>query len=816
MRFGNAELRDAERRLLVDGRPVELGARAWDVLVALVQRRNRVVSRQELLDLVWPGLAVEDHNLSVQIAGLRKVLGAAAITTVPGRGYRFTLPEAAPADALEDSRAGSLGWTSDLVGRADDVEAVTRAMEAERLISIVGASGMGKTTLARSIADGLGGALLCWTDIASSPAAADIHERLAEALAIDLHGTSASKLVALLASLRFSEGWIVLDNAEHAAGPATHLIRQALQHAPKVRWLVTSQRPLGVDVEWIRRLQPLALPEEGASWPESGRCAAVELLRRRVQALRPSFRLDQQNGPAAAELCRRLDGLPLAIEMAAARVPVFGVQGTLEQLARLPLRAPAGFDAPERHRSLHAALSWSYGVLDGAQRRALRWLGVFEGGFTAGLAADLIGRADGLDVLSELVERSLVQADEADPPRYRLLETAREFALAELESSGELRAARAHHACVLAAAFEPALADYERLSDLQWLLRHAAERGNVRSALQFSTSQGDAETTAQLVGYIGLLAAFCGAQEWPPAGAMELVERAAPARRLLAVLWNAMAHHHLGALATSVARLPPLLAHFRAQGDAGLLARALALSIDVLKLADGRLHEVPRLIEELLELDASALSRRMHFDRAWARIERLWYGQRGEPPSAELLAALRDLIVQCEAEGRYQLATRAYCTLSDLLLCSGDLEGVRRTVGAMQVAGGPRPPRLHAVTIANGAAAAALRGERQTAHLEVRQALRLLPNFQGLHFVFYFLAHVEAAEGRYDRAALLLGYVDAAFNRIGARLQYAEMRARDETLSTLAKVMQPEAVRALLQRGAALHADQAVALALEL
>ena len=100
MRFGNAELRDAERRLLVDGRPVELGARAWDVLVALVQRRNRVVSRQELLDLVWPGLAVEDHNLSVQIAGLRKVLGAAAITTVPGRGYRFTLPEAAPAESL--------------------------------------------------------------------------------------------------------------------------------------------------------------------------------------------------------------------------------------------------------------------------------------------------------------------------------------------------------------------------------------------------------------------------------------------------------------------------------------------------------------------------------------------------------------------------------------------------------------------------------------------------------------------------------------------------------------------------------------------
>jgi DNA-binding winged helix-turn-helix (wHTH) protein len=259
LRFGRAEVRSSERQLLVDGRPVALGARAFDLLLALMERSDRIVAKNELLDLVWPGLVVEENNLQVHISSLRKLLGPQAITTIPGRDYRFTAvldrvpvgrskaaekaPAPAPSEATAERQTNLPAEPPLLYGRAEDLPALRSLIESHRLVTVVGAGGIGKTALAQALAHQLGGSFedgVWLVELAPLADASLVAGTVAGVLHITL-GADA-QIETLAKTLSTSRMLIVLDNCEHLLHTVAELAAALLRSASNVRLLVTSSR----------------------------------------------------------------------------------------------------------------------------------------------------------------------------------------------------------------------------------------------------------------------------------------------------------------------------------------------------------------------------------------------------------------------------------------------------------------------------------------------------------------------------------------------------------------------------------------------
>lgn len=493
-RFDRFELHPAERRLLVDGQPAVLGGRAFDVLMALVERRGRVVTKDDLLDAAWPGLVVEENNLAVQISTLRKLLGGRLIATVAGRGYQFTadLQPLAAAPAAPPSAGGSApAAATRLIGRESELEALTGLLRTHRLVTLAGPGGIGKTRLALGWCEGPGRAeRVVWIELAGLSDAALLPAAVLAALGgVPAGAPSTAALRAALAPLELT---LVLDNAEPVAAEVAALAGELLDAAPRLRLLVTSQVPLRLPAEQVYRLGALALPEGRVTPEQALRHGAVALFVERARAADPLFELAPGNVTSVVEICTRLDGLPLALELAAARVPSLGVTALAAALdERLRVLGDPQRSAPARQRTLRAALEWSHGLLDLRAQRVFRGLGVFAGGFTLDAAQAVIADQDptaALDAwavmvtLGRLVEDSLVVRGGGEPPRYDLLESSRLFALELLGRSGEAPALRARHLAWCAGFVERALGS--GVPDEARLARVGAEYPNLRAALE--------------------------------------------------------------------------------------------------------------------------------------------------------------------------------------------------------------------------------------------------------------------------------------------------------------------------------------------
>jgi non-specific serine/threonine protein kinase len=464
LRFGPAgrfELQPAERRLLVDGQPAVLGGRALDLLITLADQPDHLITKNELLDRVWPGLVVEEANLQMQISNLRKLLGGDVIATVPGRGYRFAAPvaeaRAAPASATPAHReplsSPAAPALPRLFGRDADLALLDELLQSGSCVTLVGTSGVGKTSLARAATARWAGRSV-WVDLASLTQGDQLPGALGRALGVQLNDGEAAPQ--LLRALHGDALLLVLDNAEHLIQSCAEFVA-FLRTVPEVRVLVTSQLPLAVADEHIQRLEPLAVqPATDAADLGDG---ALALLVERIVAADHRFRVAPGSLALLNAICAHLDGLPLALEMAAARVPLLGLQGVHDALAqRFALLTRGRRDAAARHRSLHDALDWSYRLLAEPDQRLFRALGVFAGGFTLDLAVALCtdqpeSRWDIVDSLASLADRSLVAVSADDPPRYRLLETMRAFALEQLALAGEESEMRGRHAAAVLALF---------------------------------------------------------------------------------------------------------------------------------------------------------------------------------------------------------------------------------------------------------------------------------------------------------------------------------------------------------------------------
>ena len=334
--FGNIEVHVAQRQVLLDGRPTALGGRAFDVLLTLIERRDRLVAKDELIDAVWPGRVVEPNNLAVQVNALRKVLGPEMIVTIPGRGYRFVAPETRSADDGASHPVESPPVPRDtphlavrtnlpqpltpLIGRADDVAEVVSLLQHGRLVNIVGAGGMGKTRLAQQVLHQIGNTCLhgtAWADLSGMSDPLLVADALAQALGAD--GGGGDPLQRLVKALKPLNVLLAIDNAEHLVDEVACAVHAVLEGAPGVKVLVTSQVTLKLAEEQVLRLQPLQVPAYALAPVEARRFSAVELFEERARAADSRFALNEDNVAAVIDVCRGLDGLPLAIELAAAR-----------------------------------------------------------------------------------------------------------------------------------------------------------------------------------------------------------------------------------------------------------------------------------------------------------------------------------------------------------------------------------------------------------------------------------------------------------------------------------------------------------------
>lgn len=536
-RFGSFELQPDQRPLLVDGRTAALGPRAFDVLVALVERAGQLVSKNQLLDLVWPGVVVEENNLQVQVSTLRKVLGPQAIATIPGRGYRLALAlddlhsgvtatTLAPTTTVEPVAgvipeepvtASLLRWRVStnlplhlppLFGRENDLSLVQALVREHRLVTLVGAAGIGKTRLAQAVAHQLhdyfsDGVWIVELAPVSDPSLAIVS--VAQTLNVRVGGNLAPQ-DALVEALRDQTLLLVLDNCEHLLEPVAALADALLRSAPGVSLLATSQEPMKLVKEHQFRVGTLGVPADAGA-ADAADFGAVALFVDRARAVNPRFALTHENMAAVIDICRRLDGIALAIELAAARVPLLGVNGLREKLSEcFPLLTAGSRFALRRHQTLHAALDWSHGLLSSPEQMVFRRLGVFVGGFTLeaaqGLAADDAGTDEWsvLDHLGALVDKSLVAVDTGEPPRYRMLETTRAYALERLAEADETNAMVKRHAEVTRRLFERAEEDrfgeQGLLSMDGFIQRLRPELDNLRAALAWSMGDGGDSATA--------------------------------------------------------------------------------------------------------------------------------------------------------------------------------------------------------------------------------------------------------------------------------------------------------------------------------
>ena len=526
--FGRFELRPGQRQLVGDGQPIAIGARAFDVLVALVERRDRTVSASQMLDIVWPGLVVEDSNVQVQISALRKILGPHAISTSPGRGYRFTAaleggrpPGIAAGAEPAASHAGRLtARAPELVGREADLRALLALLARCRCVTIIGAGGMGKTSLAFAAAAALQGVYRdgAWiAELAPVQDARLVPRAVAASLRIAL-GESAPALEQLVDALADKELLLLIDNCEHLADAAAALATAIHAGAPGVRLLMTSQALLHAEGEAVFDLGPLSVPASDDS-AHAGQFSAVQLFVERARQVQAGFALTPANATVVAEICRRLDGMPLAIHLAAARVRVLGVSGLLEKLDdRFKVLVGGSRIGTLRHQTLEATIAWSHDLLSAGERRVLRRLAVFPGGFTLELAQQVASDDPSqewavLDELGALVDKSLVVADATDTPRFHLLDSTRAFALARLVEAGEAAPTSHRHAHAVAALFA-------RIEDERWgesgtatqvavMARLAPELDNLRAALKWALER-DNPIALALVGASAELLTWLG------------------------------------------------------------------------------------------------------------------------------------------------------------------------------------------------------------------------------------------------------------------------------------------------------------------
>ncbi len=679
-------------------------------------------------------------------------------------------PEGLPRARVSMRRETNLPFFDDaLIGRDADVAALTRLVCEHRLVTVLGPGGIGKTRLAQAVAQQVVGGYghgVWWVDLAALSSVDKIAPAVANAANLQLGDGDALDL--LLRALAHRETLLVLDNCEHMIGAVAQLVHEVLATAPGVRVLATSQEGLNTRGEHSYRLEGLAVPPAGADLDTARQFGALQLLETRVRAIDARFELSDANLRDAIELCRHLDGIALAIEMAASRVPLLDLAAVRLRLdERLGLLRGSSRDAPPRQQTLRAMLDWSHSVLNATERAVFRRLSVFVSNFRLETAQRVAAASDfdewtTLDALSALVDKSLVQIQRREPPRYRLLETSRFYALEQLSASGEMPATMERHGQAMAGLAQDVERNFWTTADASWLTRYAPDYDDLQVAFERACDRHDAAVagaTGNALLRLDHLRNVNPALRSRAEAAYALVPDASPSAG--AWLWNCVVPHGL----LSIAAVPrytaarEALAVWRRVDSPQDLYLALGFfACESAKIGDFDSSELALGEAARIEDPRWPARRRM---RGAAHVAGVAIYRQDAPTYRE--ASRRELTLGEEA-GAERAAAWARLKLADAALMAGDRdEAIALGRAAVTELEALDQPSNLGLALSNLCAAHLLANDLRAAHQAAARALPLMWQNEWGFLLLDQLALIAARTGHVDTSARLLGFADALY-----------------------------------------------------
>jgi predicted ATPase len=808
---------------------VELAPKAFDVLRYLVENPGRLVTHDELLAALWRDIHVQPEGLKSYILAIRNALGDKSsnprfIETQRGRGYRFIGPICAAA-TRQPSTSPDTNLPQPLtkiIGRDAELAELQECLARNRLVTLIGPGGVGKTRLAmelgrRMLSQFVEGVWLI--DLAPVTDPALVIGATATGLGLVLGNTEAS-VDTIAATIAKQQRLLIFDNCEYVIGATGALVEALLERAPALSVIAASQENLHISAEQIYHLRPLALPPPGET--EIAEFGAVALFVERAHSADRDFALDAGNADSVAEICRHLDGVPLALEMAASRVPLLGIDQLHDSLDERLRLLKAGQQLGEiRHRTLRDTVEWSHGLLDQSDKRVFRRLAVFAGTFSLDAAVAVSGpedadRWDIVDILGRLTNKSLVTIETGEQPRYRLLETLRLYAWERLKASGEFEAVAERHARYFTGLSEQAYVAWETAPDTELLKIYRPEIDNVRAALDWALADRErAQIAVALAGVAALLMTRFGLLaegKRYTEQAMSLIDAATPpavAARLL---------RQTALLRFYDPQALPLLqqsaALYRQVADQPNLGATLA-NIGGLYTNLGRNAEAKATLSEAYDLLISSDHRRALYNvlnilgtlalitNDYTEARRL-YGS-----ALDLARELKDVpregnMLLCLAEVEFNLGDvgRAIELGQDAAILFRSTPGQR--------------PHL-AISFLNLASYLVVQGNPLEARPFAAEALSVAREEGGyiVRVLLQLWALLGALAGRPVEAALLIGFVDAGFASGGEVQQGTEQLIHDRLSAQLKTALPPAKIEACAAEGAGWSEHRAVAYVFE-